>query len=142
MLKPPPLCCLAAAGLLLLAAPGCGPRSDGLSAVRGHIFYHRAPLPGGRVVFTPDPDRGGSGPLAQADIQADGSYALKTGDRAGAAPGWYRITVVALQTEPAGAPSYAPPRSLLPPRYRDPDLSGLSCQVKEGEENTCDFNLE
>jgi hypothetical protein len=106
------------------------------------VFYNRAPLAGGTIVFAPDPDRGGSGPLLRADIQPDGSYVLSNGDRPGAPPGWYRVTVVALQAEPAGQASFAPPRSLLPPRYRDPDLSGLSCQVREGQENTCDFNLE
>jgi hypothetical protein len=142
MLQPRLVRCLAAAGLLFLAVPGCGSRPERLPAVRGRVFYHRLPLPGGTVVFTPDPDRGGSGPLAHADIETDGSYVLKTEDRAGAAPGWYRVTVVSLQPEPPGQPSSGPPHSLLPPRYRDPELSGLSFQVQDGQENTCDFNLE
>jgi hypothetical protein len=139
MLEPRLFGGLAAAVLLFLGVPGCGTRPDNLPAVRGRVFYNRLPLTGGTVVFTPDPDRGGSGPLAHADIQPDGSYVLKTEDRPGAAPGWYRITIAALQP---GPPSSGPPRSLLPPRYRDPDLSGLSCQVQDGQENTCDFNLE
>jgi hypothetical protein len=142
MLEPRLFGCVAAAGLLVLAVSGCGSRPERLPAVRGRVFYNRLPLPGGTIVFSPDPDRGGSGPLARATIEPDGSYVLTTEDRPGAAPGWYRVTVVALQPAPAGQPLPGPPRSLLPPRYRDPDLSGLSFQVQDGQENTCDFNLE
>jgi hypothetical protein len=34
------------------------------------------------------------------------------------------------------------PQSLLPDRYRDPDLSGLVCEVQADRSNVFDFNLE
>jgi hypothetical protein len=132
------------AGLLLMAA-GCGNHgSDGLRPVHGRVLYRGVPLSGGTIVFSPDADRGGAGPLAQADIQPDGYYVLKTEDHPGALAGWYRVTVVALQVPgKAGSEAvWAPPRSLLPSRYRDPELSGLGCQVRQDQENTLDFNLE
>jgi hypothetical protein len=126
---------------LLLA--GCGADQDRLTAVRGRVWYQGAPLRGGTIVFTPDPTRGGTGPLARAEIQADGLFVLKTGDRLGAVAGWHRVTVVAVDatSSPVG-PNYASPRSLLPIKYRDPELSGISCEVKDGQENTLDVNLE
>jgi hypothetical protein len=111
--------------------------------VRGKVFYQGMPLRGGTIVFTPDPTKGGTGPLARAEIQADGNFVLRTGDRPGAVPGWHRITIVAVDatSAPAGT-GYAAPRSLVPVRYRDPDLSGLSWEVREGQANTVELNLE
>jgi hypothetical protein len=34
------------------------------------------------------------------------------------------------------------PHSLLPDKYRDPELSGLIGEVKAGQENLIDFHLE
>lgn len=143
MLSPRCLCCLAA-GLLLLAAGCGGPGRDALRPVHGRVLYRGVPLPGGTIVFTPDPDRGGSGPLALAEIQPDGYYVLKTDDRPGALAGWYRVTVVALQQPANLAPDQAwvPARSLVPARYRDPELSGLACQVRDDQENSLDFHLD
>src|SRR5262245_42189900 len=65
--------------LLVLAVLGCG-RDDRLTPVRGQVFYHGRPLAGGTIVFTPDAERGGRGPLACGEIGADGRYTLHTGD--------------------------------------------------------------
>jgi hypothetical protein len=133
-----------AAALLLLAAGCGGPGHDAFRPVRGRVLYRGVPLSGGTIVFSPDPERGGSGPLAVAEIQADGFYVLKTEDRPGAAAGWYRITVVALQgtAAPPQEQAWVRARSLLPAKYRDPGLSGLSCQVRDDQDNNVDFNLE
>ncbi len=50
--------------LFALAAIGCGDSKPELAPVRGHVYFHGAPLAGGVIVFTPDPERGGHGPLA------------------------------------------------------------------------------
>jgi hypothetical protein len=121
---------------LLTAALGCDAGGAASAAVRGSVYYKGAPLAQGTIVFIPDEDRGGSGPLARAAIQADGSYVLQTGGAAGAPAGWHRVTVTAAESGAGG------PRSLLPTKYSDPGLSGLSCEVKAGRENRIDFRLE
>jgi len=123
---------------------GCtGQASSDLAPVRGKVSYLGKPLPSGTIVFAPDAQRGTSGPLARAEIQSDGTYQLKCGETAGAVAGWHRVTVVAVIDDPS--PSLqrpTTPYSLLPARYRDPELSGLTCEVKPGKDNTINFNLE
>jgi hypothetical protein len=132
-----------AAAVLLCAAAGCGPRAAPLVPVRGKVTFRGVPLHTGSIVFAPHAERGGSGPLARADIQPDGTYMLATGDKPGAVAGWHRVTVVAVEAPPrsAGEP-FAIPRLLLPAHYGDPELSGLSREVAAGRENRIDFNLE
>src|SRR5947209_2996218 len=102
------------AALLLGLATGCGDDPVRLTSVRGRVFYLHEPLRGGTIVFTPDEDRGGKGPSASAEIQADGTFHLATDKEAGAVSGWHRVTILA----------NAPDGRALPPKYRDPELSG------------------
>ena len=113
-----------------------------LQPVTGRITYHGQPVQTGTIVFTPDAGRGTHGPLAMAEIRPDGTYVLKTGEAAGASPGWYRVTVASVSIFPAvpGQP-YRIPQSLLPEKYRDPDLSQLSCEI-QAKANSIDFALE
>ena len=117
--------------LLGLALLGCG-RDDKLTPVHGHVYYHGKPLAGGTIAFTPDPERGGHGPLAYGEIEADGRYSLHTGDAAGAVPGWHRVTI---------APA-APAAVDLPRKYGDPAQSGLLREVKTDRVVEQDFHLE
>lgn len=118
-------------GALCLAAAGCGRESADLAPVHGLVTYKGTPLAGGCLVFAPNPDKGGAGPLARAEIGADGRYMLSTGDAAGAVPGWHRVAVLA-----------AEPGETLPARYAAPDLSGLEGLVRAGTANVLDFRLE
>ncbi len=130
--------------LAALAAAGCGPDDAAPAPVRGHVFYKGAPLAGGSIVFAPDADRGGRGPLARGDIRPDGTYTLRADGRPGAAPGWHRVSIVAVVApapKPAGT-ALSDVRSLLPRKYASPDLSGLEAQVRPGEDNVIDFHLE
>jgi len=128
----------------VLLAAGCDGGEGSLAPVRGTVFYRGAPLQRGTIVFTPDALRGSDGSLARADIQPDGTYRLQTGESHGAALGWHRVTIVAQEDVPAPAAdhSFVIPRSLLPDKYRDPELSGLTCEIKAGQENVIDFHLE
>lgn len=130
--------------VLLLMLTGCGSGSTPLTPVRGVVTYRGSVVPSGTIVFTPDPSRGTRGDLACGDIQPDGSYTLRTGNASGVVAGWHRVTLVAVTaptSPPAGAP-YAIPPSLLPEKYRHPDLSGLVREVKPGKENVINFELE
>jgi hypothetical protein len=123
-------------GCLLLNC-GCGSETDSLVPVRGKVYYKGMPLSGGTIVFAPDAVRGGSGPVACGEIKPDGSYQLKTDDMPGAVPGWHRVTIVSVESDGSGAS-----RSLLPAKYRDPDLSGLEGEVKPERGNDIDFHLD
>ncbi len=127
----------------LLLAAGCGSDADTLSPVGGKVYFKNVPLTQGTIVFSPDSRRGGHGELASAEIQRDGTFVLRTGDKFGAAPGWHRVTVVAVETaaKPAEGWNFAEHRTLVPVRYRDPELSSLEFEVKPGIPNTADFHL-
>jgi hypothetical protein len=122
-------------GLLLLLSTGCGGNADQTAEVQGHVYYQGKPLEAGTIVFAPDPSRGGSGPLARAEIEPDGHYRLRSDEKNGAVPGWHRVTIA--PAGPLGSPTRA-----LPSRYSDPELSGKSVEVKAGQVNTFDLNLE
>ena len=119
-------------GLLVLLGAGCSGQPETPVEVRGQVFFQGKPLEGGTIVFVPDQTRGGSGPLACAEVEPDGRYRLRTGTAFGAVPGWYRVTVA-----PAGASIRT-----LPLHFSDPDLSDQSKEVKRGRENVIDVHLD
>ncbi|HYV36341.1 MAG TPA: hypothetical protein VE988_11590 [Gemmataceae bacterium] len=127
-------CCLA----LVLAAAGCGPSSEQLTPVKGKVSYRGHPCTGGTIVFIPDAARGTRGNLAVADIQPDGTFALKTNDVLGAVAGHHRVTVSWVYTATSGAT----PQSVLPTKYRDPQLSGLTREVVVNKTNAFEFDLD
>jgi hypothetical protein len=134
----------AVAVALVTLAAGCGRGRPALNPVHGKVYYQGKALGSGTIVFTPDASRGGNGALARSEVQADGSYSLRTDQAYGAAPGWYRVTVMAVKApgKPAPGQRYAVPQSLLPERYRDPELADLVREVKDGRENDIDFHLD
>jgi hypothetical protein len=124
-------------GLLLVAA-GCGSGhgKEELVPVYGKVLFRGRPLAGGTIVFVPDPERGGHGPLAMGTIDAEGNYVLRSDGRPGVVPGWHRITIAA----PPSASDAG--ESRLPPRYTDPEHSGLAREVLAGKPNVIDLPLE
>jgi hypothetical protein len=119
-------------GILLLCNAGCPTDAPKTGAVQGRVYFHNQPLHGGTIVFTPDAERGNDGPMATAEIQADGSYKLQTGKEPGAVVGWHRVTI-------ASGPESS---QILPRKYSDPKLSDQSREVKAGQTNAFDFHLE
>jgi len=117
---------------------------EALTPVRGKVSYRGVPLSAGMIVFTPDALRGTTGALSRSEIHSDGTYVLQTNSRPGATVGWHRVTVMAIESNPAASAEGAAlnPRSLLPEKYCDPELSGLSCQVRGGRMNSIDFDLD
>ena len=125
-----PLAGAVAVVLLALLAAGCGKGDAKLAQVEGKVYYRGVPLQGGYIVFTPDAERGGSGPEIPAEIRRDGSYSLRTDNEAGASPGWYCVTIT------------AEPPLTLPDRYSDPELSRECHEVKPGVVNLIDIRLD
>ena len=95
-------------------------------------------------MFSPDSLRATTGSLARGEIQPGGTYTLWTADKPGAFVGRHHVTIIALEPELVSDPTgrFLLPQSLLPDKYRDPDLSGLACEVKAGQENVLDFDLD
>jgi hypothetical protein len=133
------LCC--ALFLQALAVLGCG-QGESMTPVHGRVFFHGQPLPGGTIVFTPDAERGGRGPLAYGEIGGDGRYTLRTGDKLGINPGWYRVTIAPPTLAPAPGQAVLPPAVELPRKYGDPEQSGLLREVQPGKVGEQDFHLE
>lgn len=127
--------------LASLAVLGCG-HDEPLAPVRGQVFFHGQPLPGGTIVFTPDAERGGRGPLAYSEIGSDGRYALRTGDKLGTVPGWYRVTIAPPALAAAPGQAVLPPTVELPRKYSDPEQSGLLREIQPGKSGEQDFHLE
>ena len=137
--------CQALTALILLQlVSGCEMGTEGLASVRGKVTYKGVALSAGTIVFTPDALRGTTGSMARSEIRKDGTYVLQTNSLQGATVGWHRVTVMAMELRPMiGADrDLLMPRSLLPEKYRDPELSGLSCQIRGGQDNCIDFDLD
>jgi hypothetical protein len=124
-----------AACLLIVCCISVGCRRGPLPQfpVRGTVRINGTPLRGGTVVFAPDPRRGGRGPVSSGMLDADGRFELSNDLGPGAVRGWHRVTI---------AP---PPDSedliFALERYRHPDLSGLTFEVRADTENFAEFQL-
>jgi hypothetical protein len=117
-----------------LGLAGCEAEPARLAPVHGKVSYKGIPLRGGIIVFTPDAVRSSDGPMSHGEIQTDGSYVLRGDDGPGAVPGWHRVTIAAFGEAAA--------RGALPARYGDPEQSGLRFEVKSGQDNVIDIELE
>ena len=142
---------LATSGLLTIVA--CG-TSDGLEkryAVSGTVTYKGESLATGNIGFVPDV----SGAHAASGTIVNGSYTLSTlGDRDGALPGKYKVTIFSKdidetkatdlfksKVEAKGKGIAVVPRefrakldkatkSNIPTKYNSPETSGLTAEVK------------
>ena len=129
--------CLA---LSWVALTGCNRVSPaGSTTVRGRVTFQGHPMAGGLVVFSPDPERGGSGKPIPGQIAQDGHFQLILGSDPTIPPGWYRV---AIAPDPQSATFPVDDRAAFPPQLTRPDQSGLCREVKAGQENTFDFAIE
>jgi hypothetical protein len=141
-------CCWGWLLIVLGAAVGCGggasldPNRPATAPVSGTVTYKGAAVPGAIVTFHAP----GDSPSAFGTTDASGTYQLTTfsaGD--GAVPGEYRVTVTKTEFSasadvPEDHPDYgkepvveAEVRQALPVRYANPETSGLTASVKEGQ---------
>lgn len=134
-----------AAAVAFAAVLGCGAGYElDTAPVSGVVTVDGEPLTGGTIYFTTGRGRG-----AGAKIQPDGSYELRTyRDGDGAAVGLNKVGVtaydnMALYYQQAAGESAGGgrPRPLIPPKYFDPETSGLEFDVKAGKRNQADFDL-
>jgi len=123
-----------AVGAAVVAVPGGCRRSEppGAATATGSVTFQGQPVTGGLVIFSPDPDRGGSGKPVRGELGPDGRFRLAREGSDAIPPGWYRVAIVAL---PSGAAGF-------PPRLARPDLSGIVREVRADRENVFDFAVE
>jgi hypothetical protein len=110
---------------------GCKPGVEQLAPVKGKVQFRGRPLQGGTIVFIPDASRGTHGSMAIADIEPDGSFTMMTNNVLGAVPGHHKVTV-----------SWSQPQSPLPVKYRDPQQSGVTCEILANKTNTVELDLQ
>lgn len=143
--------------VLAVFAAGCGgqakdPNRPGTVPVTGTVTHGGSPVDGATVTFMPQSE-GSAGAVGKTD--ASGKYSLTTfqlGD--GAIPGTYQVTVSKVVIE-AGiseeesnaylARGETPPppteKNLLPEKYKSPETTDLTAEVKDGAPATFDFQL-
>ena len=130
----------------LLPVAAC--RDDGqadVPPVRGKVLLNGAPLEGATVqFFTNDESLRRPGvPIPAATTDAGGAFQLSAYGQADGAPaGAYRVTINKRQaTNEAEDPESATSVDLLKGRFADPDASGLTATISEGENELPPFEL-
>jgi len=141
--------CVWALAVVLVAGPGCGRGAKGPGGVRlypvgGTLTQGGKPLEGAIVRFVSADGKH----FAVGTTDASGKYSLttsKSGDGAPAAE--YQVAVDKFPGTPEAASKAASddrlptPKSLLPPKYSNPKMSGFSASVKEGGANQFAFDV-
>jgi hypothetical protein len=123
----------AACLVLALAWCGCGP-SARPGQLTGKVRFRGKELSSGTVTFL-----GADGQTRSAAIAENGIYKV-----AGVAPGTARVAVESHPRLPPGfvEPSAGDPGTIkLPPHYTKPETSGLTYEVKGGQE-TFDIDIK
>lgn len=130
------LTCLAP--LAVIGLTGCGGGQSvrpPLGKVTGTVTYNDKPLADGTITILPEKGRPASGRIKDGKIVDVTTYD-QTGD--GAPLGTHPVAIRAVEN---AADMYAKPKLLIPAKYGDTKTSGLSAEIKSGE-NTLDFKLK
>ena len=125
--------------MLAVIASAIGCDSSNLVVVTGKVTYENKPVASGTISFV-----SADNASAYGDLQPDGSYSLKTdkpGD--GAAPGTYKVIVVAMQDQAGLLPELKSPTPAptVPFKYTSLATTDLTAKVEKGKPNVIDFNL-
>jgi hypothetical protein len=134
----------------LLLAAGCGASEPGLVPVSGKITLDGGPWPREGVInFTSDgPAPGGASTTVRpgsAKFDVDGSFvagSFEEGD--GLFPGAYKLSVTCSEAPPqiTSTGKFVEGKSVVPKKYQDPNTSGLTLTVKEGESTYETFDVK
>jgi hypothetical protein len=125
--------------------PGCArsKKNRPLAPVRGRIIYRGKPLQFGTVMF-----QSKSGQPSFGEIQADGTFHLTTrGEGDGAVVGLNQVSVTCTERqEPAKKPADGHGerpmgKSLIPAKYASIDASGITVEVRAGENPPVELKL-
>lgn len=142
------ICAAGLRSLLLLGVvigiAGCGGSGDQLqlAPVSGMVTVNGQPLTVGTVYLIPDGSKGTKGPLALGRLDDKGRFELRSAEeRRGAVVGFHkvRVEVPNAANSEGPVPDSAPTVDLS--RYNDPETSGLTFEVKAGEDNSAAFDL-
>jgi hypothetical protein len=115
---------------------GCGPRGPEVAKVRGIVLLDGKPLKKGHVATIPSAGKGANG-----FIQPDGSFELSTfGDNDGALVGTHKVGIAAYDGA-TKSPEGGYGKLLVPKKYTNPETSGLTIEVKSGNDNSTELNL-
>ncbi|MBN1855293.1 MAG: hypothetical protein JW829_21360 [Pirellulales bacterium] len=123
------LCMLMALGLLAVTL-GCRPKEyirEDRATLSGTVTYDNAPLPAGVMSLISKENR----QIRHNTMIEDGRYSTPS-----APLGELIITIETVSIQFGNAAAYVP----IPDRYRDPDKSGLTAEVKPGK-NEANFVL-
>lgn len=139
-----PVICPFLLSSLLCLLPGCQDSTTDFGptgALSGKVTYKGEPVKEGLVQFN-NPDKGFGG---QAVIIEDGTYTV-TNSSGGLVTGTYQVSVVPPMIEKSFGPNTPSSEVLkemsnIPKKYHYPNTSGLSVQIKEGN-NTFDIDMQ
>jgi hypothetical protein len=90
-----------------VAAAGCGPGRPAVAPVDGVVTMKGKPLPGLRIQFMPDPNKGTKGPTSAGVTDEQGRFKLKCADkRDGAVVGWHKVVINDMRVRLPNAPRH------------------------------------
>ncbi len=135
------------ASLLLLAVltAGCGGETGPkLAETAGVVTYKGKPLADANVTFMP-----ASGPAAYGSTDANGAYELSTTGDKGAMVGPARVVITAFEMldeeKPEEKLTAADLKKMntprIPPKFGNPETSGLTADIKPDVRNEFNFDL-
>jgi len=146
MLRALTYCSIAAA---LLVTLGCTKKPPARGIVHGRVMIGSKPVTGATVFF----ENTETGIAMNAALDQDGRYEVKSHLGAGLPPGTYQVAVTPggvmspeeASTSPLAGEAKAErakqPVTSVPVKYHDPATSGLTIEVKEGNNPPFDITL-
>jgi hypothetical protein len=124
-----------------LLVAGCN-RGPAMAQVSGKVIYNGKPLEFGTVMFLP-----AGGQPARGDIQPDGTFTLSTYRlNDGAVLGKHKVRVACYESQRPGTVKQPGEQSLgkllIPVKYTFFEQSGLSAEIRDGENAPLKFELK
>lgn len=122
----------------LLAA--CGPRTEPPGIVQGRVVHQDKPVTDANIYF----EKADADYSVFATLDADGNFQLKTNTVAGLPAGTYRVAFrpnPATKTVLVGDEGPKLSHPLIPDRFFDPATSGITVEVRAGDNPLFNFDL-